>query len=185
LSLYRLSMNMQNRTKRLTFSAILSASSIVLLLLSQVMPTTRYGLAILAGLPVFVVAHSCGHRYGLMSFLTTAILSNLFLPLKATIIAYTFLFGCYPLFQVVIETNHKIGLRLKRILKVVYSQISLMILSGFTFFLLPEIKTYLVWYWILIGWAGYSILFRIYDKIIILFGQYYYKRFQNNHQYKN
>ncbi|MGM9613768.1 MAG: hypothetical protein ACI3XZ_09685 [Butyricicoccus sp.] len=88
------------------YGGILTALSIVLLVLASVSPGSGWGLCISAGmLPAIPLAHR-QVRLGIHVYLVTALLALLIVPGKRFAIGYTMLFGVYPLVKYVIERLH-------------------------------------------------------------------------------
>jgi len=164
--------------RKLTFSSVLSAFGILLLASSQIVPSGRYSMTVLAGFPVLAVSLTINRHYGLSTYAIIAILCNFMFPFRVTVICFTLLFGLYPLLQVCIETNVKIRSRFKLFLKVICSLVSFLLILLFAVFFETDLDLHLSWYLVLGIWIGYSVFFALYDKILILFGQYYLKKFQ-------
>lgn len=94
------------RSLFVAYGGLLTALSVILLVLASVAPGSGWGLCISAGmLPAVPLAHR-QVRLGTHIYAATALLSFLVVPGKRFAIAYTVLFGVYPLIKYGIERLH-------------------------------------------------------------------------------
>jgi hypothetical protein len=100
--------NRTDQTRRIAISGILAAFSLVLLWLSSVMPTGRWGLIAAAGLLPAAAIISTGLPGGIFCWLTTGILAMILLPDKMNALLYLFLFGLYPIVKYLVERMRKL-----------------------------------------------------------------------------
>ena len=91
-------------TKKITFSAILSALCVVIMLGSY-FPYFTYAVPAVTGLLIMVILIELGAKWAFFSYLTTAFLVFLFAETESKILFIMF-FGFYPILKSVIE---KIG----------------------------------------------------------------------------
>ena len=154
---------------------MLTALSLVLLAASVMMPTGRIALAALSGVPVLVVSVACGGGYGVGVYVVTAMLSLLFLPGKAMGIAYTTLFGLYPVMQFLLENSRGIGKRTKIGLKL-SAFLILTALLGWCAVVFFELDQYVSTKNLLLVGGGSILLFFVYDRGLILVVNMLYKR---------
>ncbi|SMC40207.1 hypothetical protein [Papillibacter cinnamivorans] len=101
---------MKERTKTLSFAAVLAALSLVVLFLSAVAPTGRLALVAVAGLLPAAAVIRFGIPGGLFCYAVTGILSLLLLPDKGTAVLYLLFFGHYPVVKSLIERLGKLPL---------------------------------------------------------------------------
>lgn len=98
------------RSLFVAYGGLLTACSIVLLLLASVAPGAGWGLCISAGmLPAIPLAHR-QVRLGVHIYAATALLAFLVVPGKRFAVAYAVLFGVYPLMKYGIERLHRLPL---------------------------------------------------------------------------
>jgi hypothetical protein len=104
--------NRTDQTRRIAISGILAAFSLVLLWLSSVMPTGRWGLIAAAGLLPAAAIISTGLPGGIFCWLTTGILAMILLPDKMNALLYLFLFGLYPIVKYLVERMRKLPIEI-------------------------------------------------------------------------
>lgn len=102
--------DMKERTKMLSFSAVLAALSLVVLFLSAVAPTGRLALVAVAGLLPAAAVIRFGVPAGLFCYVVTGILALLLLPDKGGAVLYLLFFGHYPVVKSLIERLGKLPL---------------------------------------------------------------------------
>lgn len=88
-----------SNTKKLTFSAISSALSIVLLYIASLIKTGTIAIEFIAGLVLMVAVSKSGILHGIFSYIVTAILCLLLLPDKSVAIIYSLFFGTLPVIK--------------------------------------------------------------------------------------
>lgn len=89
--------------KKIAFSSIMTALTMVCLYGSILLPTGRIALLVLTSLFVLITHAECGTRYSVMHFLSSSILGALFLPFKAQWITFAAFLGYYPIIKSYIE----------------------------------------------------------------------------------
>ena len=94
---------MDERTRSLTFSAVMCALGCTLLLVASAMPTTRLALLCLSSLGAVGAALRSGRNWGWGVYAVTAILSLLLSPAKAVALCYACFAGWYPLVKLPLE----------------------------------------------------------------------------------
>lgn len=85
-----------NHTKKLAFSAIVTALSVVFLYVGALFDVLDLSAAALASLCVLWVTVEFGTRWALAVYAATALLALLLLPTKLPAVLYVGLFGYYP-----------------------------------------------------------------------------------------
>jgi hypothetical protein len=90
-------------TRKLAFSAIISALSLIFLYLSSIVPTGQIALFCLSTALFCVVVLECGSGYALLSAVVTGMLGFIFLPNKLLLLPYALFFGYYPVLKLYIE----------------------------------------------------------------------------------
>src|SRR5699024_5757664 len=93
--------------RKMALGGIMAAVSIVLMLLSAVVPTMSYGLPALCGVLTTLVVIECGDRTALLMYGAVSILSLLLLPAKESAVVYLLVFGWYPVAKRRIESINK------------------------------------------------------------------------------
>ncbi len=92
-----------NRTKKLTFSALITALCVLFLAGSLLLPRVTLSLAALAGLFPAAVVIVCGYGWAAGASAAAALLALLLLPDKTAGIWFLFFFGHYPIWKAAIE----------------------------------------------------------------------------------
>jgi hypothetical protein len=100
---------MNKRTKKLTFSAMLVALSIVILYISVIIPAGKLSLVAVAGILPAAVVIGYGISGGILCYAATSVLALILLPDKAIAIVYVLVFGHYPVIKSLIERLNNIA----------------------------------------------------------------------------
>ena len=90
-------------TTRVAYGGMLTGVSIVLLVFASAAPAFGWGLCICAGMVPAVALARRQVRTGVLVYAATALLAALVVPGKRYAVAYTLLFGIYPLVKYAIE----------------------------------------------------------------------------------
>lgn len=96
------------KTRYTTISGMVSALSVVIMLVTNIMPSMMYVIPIITGAIVFAVNEIIGKKWALGVFFTTGIISLILLTDKETALNYIFCFGYYPLLKPVYEKLPKL-----------------------------------------------------------------------------
>ena len=94
---------MKNKTKNTAVCGLMIALSVVLMMLTILIPVFMYVIPIITGLLVLFVADISNKKWGTGVYFSTAILSLLLITDKESALTYTLFFGYYPLIKEVIE----------------------------------------------------------------------------------
>ncbi|MDR0838241.1 MAG: hypothetical protein LBN99_01205 [Oscillospiraceae bacterium] len=92
-----------SRTKKLTFSGVMSAGAVVLLIVGRLMPTGQPGFAAVASLFAAAAAIECGELWGLAVWGVSGALALILLPGSASVWLYSAFFGYYPVVKLFAE----------------------------------------------------------------------------------
>ncbi|MBQ1678500.1 MAG: hypothetical protein II062_03070 [Oscillospiraceae bacterium] len=93
-----------NRTKKLTFSALIAAICTLVLAGSALLPKVTLSLAAFAGLFPAVVVIVCGYGWAIGASAVAGALALLLLPEKTAGVWFLFFFGHYPIWKQLIES---------------------------------------------------------------------------------
>ena len=96
------------KTRYTTISGMVSALSVVIMLLTNVMPSMMYVIPIITGGIVFAVNEIIGKKWALGVFFVTSFISFILLTDKESALNYTLFFGYYPLLKPVYEKLPKV-----------------------------------------------------------------------------
>ena len=156
-----------HNTRKLAFSSVISAFSLLSIWASSVLQTGTLALLALSACFSAMVFYDCGTKYGFMHYFAVSLLAFLLVPKGAKLVAYIMFLGYYPY----------IRQKIKHIsLRCIIFTIAF-VLSFFLFknLFLPgfELKAY---HYIL-GILGGELLFFIFDYAIMCFGIFYKERF--------
>lgn len=83
--------------RRTAFAGVLSALSLVFLLMSSLIPMADYTAAALAGVVITALVIDFGPKAAWLSFGGVAVVGLLIVPNKECMLLYVFLFGYYPI----------------------------------------------------------------------------------------
>jgi len=98
--------NQKNSTKKIALSAVLSALSIVFLLLGSLIDVLDLSSAVFAGFVIVIAVIELQGSYPVMMYFVISILSVLVLPNKYPAVFFIFFGGFYPIFKAYIERFH-------------------------------------------------------------------------------
>ncbi len=104
-------------TKKLTYSALFSALSVVILLLASLLQIADIAVSMVASAIVMLALVELGDRYAVMIYFATSFLSLAFLPNKFIAAVYLAFTGLYPIIKRFFDARGKL---LALFLKAVY-----------------------------------------------------------------
>ena len=96
------------KTRYTTVSGMVSALSVVIMLLTNIMPSMMYVIPIISGAIVFAVSEIIGKKWALGVFFVTSFISFILLTDKEAALNYTLFFGYYPLLKPLYEKLPKV-----------------------------------------------------------------------------
>lgn len=96
------------KTRYTTISGMVSALSVVIMLLTNIMPSMMYVIPIITGAVVFAVNEIIGKKWALGVFFVTSFISFILLTDKEAALNYTLFFGYYPLLKPLYEKLPKV-----------------------------------------------------------------------------
>ena len=96
------------QTRCTTISGMVSALSVVIMLLTNIMPSMMYVIPIITGAIVFAVNEIIGKKWALGVFFVTSFISFVLLTDKEAALNYTLFFGYYPLLKPLYEKLPKV-----------------------------------------------------------------------------
>ncbi|MBQ7116207.1 MAG: hypothetical protein IJN94_07320 [Clostridia bacterium] len=94
---------MKNKTKNTAISGLMTALSVVLMMLTTLVPVFMYVIPIATGLVVLFVADISDKKWGVGVYFSTAFLSLFLITDKEAALTYALFFGYYPLIKDIIE----------------------------------------------------------------------------------
>lgn len=115
-----------NKSKNTAFCGMVSALSVVLMLITTVLPVMMYVLPIITGILILLTAEVTSKKWATATFFSTAIISLLLLTEKETALTYLFFFGWYPLVR---EQMNKIPRLLRYVVKFVLFNFSAVVIG--------------------------------------------------------
>lgn len=117
--------DMRNDSKGITYPAIATALSVVLIFVSEILPSGQLGVVACASVISLIIAQ----RFGIMSavyiYAATSILSFLLIPSKTAVFLYILFFGFYPVIKILFD---KLPKALSWVLKLITVNISLLLI---------------------------------------------------------
>ena len=94
---------MKNKTKNTAVCGLMTALSVVLMMLTTLVPVFMYVIPILTGLVVLFTADVSNKKWGAGVYFSTAFLSLLLITDKEAALTYALFFGYYPLIKDLLE----------------------------------------------------------------------------------
>ena len=94
---------MKNKTKNTAICGLIIALSVVLMMLTTLVPVFMYVIPIVTGVLVLFVADISNKKWGAGVYFSTAFLSILLITDKEAALTYALFFGYYPLIKSLIE----------------------------------------------------------------------------------
>lgn len=94
---------MKNKTKNTAICGLMIALSVVLMMLTTLVPVFMYVIPVITGLLVLFVADISDRKWGIGVYFSTAFLSLLLITDKEAALTYALFFGYYPLIKDIIE----------------------------------------------------------------------------------
>lgn len=166
---------------RIALSGIITALSLVCMMLTGLITIGTYSLPALAGLFLIIPSIEISRRWAFTIYIAVSVLSIFLVVDKEASIIFILLFGYYPILKTKIEKlNNNI---VEYILKLFICNTAMILLFFITVKLLgvPEesfeiFGLYLTWVFLILG----NIIFIIYDYAINDIFSLYYKKFHNN-----
>lgn len=95
------------RIFRTAFCGIISAASVVILIISSIIPFSSYSAPALAGIICVAAVIEAGNKYALCVYFSVSVLSFLIVPDKEAALLYTAFFGYYPIIKQLTEIRIK------------------------------------------------------------------------------
>ena len=169
-----------NKTKKLALGSIITASGIILMLMTGVFPFAEYALPGIAGALMIILVTELGKGYSFLSFLAVAILSFILVPVKDSAVFYAVFLGWYPILKSKLESIK--GFSVQWVLKVIIFNVSL-VLGVFASVYLFGVKEYLEIFSYAIPliaalWVFVNVVFVIYDIALTRWATIYIKWFK-------
>ena len=151
--------------KRVTFSAIGMALTVIFLYAASILSTGRLAVLALSSLLCGVCICQYGIRYGMAVYIGSSLLSLLLIPNRMFTMVYVLFIGYYPLIKLLIERLKKLWL--EWLLKVLFFNLILVLLYWvFKIFFMPGLDSAVVsLVFKYIGWVvvGLEVVFVLYD----------------------
>ena len=156
------------KTRYTTISGMVSALSVVIMLLTNVMPSMMYVIPIVTGGIVFAVNEIIGKKWALGVFFVTSFISFILLTDKETALNYTLFFGYYPLLKPVFE---KLPKALSWVVKLVSFNIAIVIIGLIATFVfkLPFLDEDFGKFTIPLFAIMFNLVFVLYDVMFTIF----------------
>lgn len=170
-----------NTTFKLTISGVLSALSLVLMMLTSLIPLGTFALPCMAGIILMVVVIEAGHKWAWAAFVSVAFLSVFLAGDKEAVVYYIMFFGYYPIIKGAVEGKIKSKV-LQYALKYIVFNVAVITAFFIAAFLLNvPMEEYTIagmcvpWLFLLVG----NIFFIIYDKAATKLITYYIRVLRN------
>ena len=96
-----------DRTKKIAMCGMLTALSVVLMMLTGIITIGTFALPALAGLITIIAVIEGSIKYGLSVYIACSVLSFLIAPDKEAVLYYIAFFGYYPIVKAIIERIDK------------------------------------------------------------------------------
>lgn len=162
-------MKKQTNAKKYALTAVLSALSCALMLVTNFFDTASLSVAAIAALPVLILLCEYGVGAAIGCYVVTAALSLIVCPLKSAPIAFAAFFGFYPLIKRFAESKNKISRMLVKGASI-FITVGAYTSSALVFFP-EEIFTSPIYKWIFVPVC--IVAFLLYDRCLTLFVRLY------------
>ncbi len=161
--------NSKTNAKKYALTAVLSALSCALMLVTNFAETASLSVAAIAALPVLILLCEYGVTSAVGCYAVTAVLSLIVCPLKSAPIAYAAFFGIYPLIKRFAETKKKPS---KLLIKSAALVTAVAAYTASTLIFFPEeLADSPIYYYLFVPVC--VIAFLLYDKCLTLFIRVY------------
>lgn len=124
---------MKNKTKNTAVCGLMTALSVVLMMLTTLIPVFMYVIPIVTGLLVLFVSDIADKKWGAGVYFSTAFLSVLLITDKEAALTYALFFGYYPLIKDVIEKLPRVLSWILKLLIFNLSAIGIGVISFYVF----------------------------------------------------
>ena len=124
---------MKNKTKNTAICGLMTALSVVLMMLTTLIPVFMYVIPIVTGLVVLFIADITNKKWGAGVYFSTAFLSLLLITDKEAALTYALFFGYYPLIKDLIEKLPKAISWFLKLLIFNMSAVSIGVISFYVF----------------------------------------------------
>ena len=162
-------MKKHTNVKKYALTAVLSALSCALMLVTNFVDTASLSVAAIAALPVLILLCEYGVASAVGCYAVTAALSLIVCPLKSAPLSFAAFFGIYPLVKRIAESKRKVtGLLIKGIALV----ISVAAYTASTLIFFPdELAGSPIYYYLFVPVC--VLAFVLYDRCLTLFIRVY------------
>ena len=161
----------KNKTnvKKYALTAVFSALSCALMLITNFADTASLSVAAIAALSVLILLCEYGVTSAVGCYAVTSVLSLIVCPLKSAPIAFTAFFGIYPLVKRIAETKSKLA---KLLIKVSALVIAVTAYTASTLIFFPEeFASHPIYYYLFVPVC--ALAFVLYDRCLTLFIRVY------------
>lgn len=169
------SKNTLKATFKVTISGVLSAFSLVLMILTSLVPLGTFALPCLAGIVLMVIVIEAGHKWAWGAFISVSFLSLFLAGDKEAVVYYIMFFGYYPIIKGAIEGKIK-NLAIQYIIKYFIFNVAVIVafFIAATLLLVPMEEytiagMFVPWLFLLAG----NVFFFVYDKAATKLVTYY------------
>lgn len=94
---------MQNKTRKITLSAVFTALTVVFLYFANIIPTARLAFAAVSSLFAVATVIEAGLLSAVFVFIGSSIIGALLLPEKTAVLIFVLFFGYYPVIKSIAE----------------------------------------------------------------------------------
>lgn len=163
-------------TRKLAFSSIMTALTVICLCGSVFFPTGKLALFAITSFCVLVTQAECGTKYALIQFLASGLIGSLLVPFKSQIVIFILFIGYYPIVKSYIEHIGKLWT--EWLVKIMFFN-AVLIAAYFAlkYFLLAYINFgtifNIIFSHLLAVVTVSEIVFVLYDCILSMFASYY------------
>lgn len=123
---------MNDRTRKITLSALFAAFSVFSLYIASVWPTGQLGLTAIASLFVAAAIIESGKFFGIYVYIVSSVVAFMIVPNRLPVFFFILIFGYYPIIKSVIE-KLKVSVIVQIILKLIVFNFALTFIWFFIF----------------------------------------------------
>jgi len=168
------------KSRKITFSAIIAALSLIFLYGAFLVPSGKIALYAIASVCLAAVVIECGSKTALLCYMAISLLAFFLIPDKSFVLPFILFFGYYPILKSGLERTikNRVGEYLAKLLvgNIAFFLIFFIIK---TLFVAALAKTSL-----LILWVGANLVFVLYDVAFSMIIEFYNTRIHNKMSFK-
>jgi len=163
---------LNDKTRRIALTGILSAFIVLVLFLESIAPTGRLGFYVLAGIILSVVILEAGVKWAWVAYIVTCATGFLLIPEKLNLLPYVLFFGIYTILKYHIESLRKPWLEIL----IKYAAFNLFLWPAWSFAKVFLPQTLTEGTILIVTGIVSQVLFLLYDILFTAWIRYYFEK---------